>query len=93
MRERSSRMGETSARAIRKQAAAIYEATGQRIADRRLPVACCILNESLPWESLETEGKPGESPPPVQTKNPEEIKQREENFRRERYRRYRASSY
>ena len=66
MKERPSRMGESSARAIYYRAEAIYEATGQKIADRRLPVACSILNEGLPWEPKKTDARP------VQPRTPEQ---------------------
>jgi hypothetical protein len=79
------RLGKSSAREILGRAAAIYEATGQKIADRRLPDACHILNESLPWEPKETSGRTVESPRPVSIKTPQEIKEREENFRRQRF--------
>lgn len=93
MKERVPSMAANSARAILRQATVIYEATGKKITDPRLPTACRVLGESLPWEPKRTRVRVGEPPKPVQPKTPEEIREREEALRRLRYGGYRASRY
>jgi hypothetical protein len=94
MKERRSRLGEDSAQAIYYRAEAIYRATRKKVTDPRLTDACHVLGFDLPWEEkLKRRGGSGASLPPVPTKTPEEIKEREKNFIRERYGKFRVASY